>query len=83
MRHERFTYNVRVIGRMALPLLGALMAGTSFLQGGGFGLGYGVGVRAGYEDLYPALKQSFLKLAQELKPTQFASGLNLGLQSNN
>lgn len=65
---------------MALPLLGTLLAGTSFLQGGGFGLGYGVGVRAGYEDLYPALKQSFLKLAQELKGTQFSSGLSLALK---
>lgn len=65
-----------------LPL-NALMGATSFIQGGGFGLGYGVGVRAGYEDVYPALKQTFLKLAQNLKGSQFSSGLNLGLTSNN
>lgn len=65
---------------MALPILGALMGASSFIQGGGFGLGYGVGVRAGYEDLYPVLKDTFLKLALSTKPTQFSSGLNLGLQ---
>ena len=65
-----------------LPL-NLMMAGTSFLQGGGFGLGYGVGVRAGYEDLYPVLKQQLGALGKALKPSQFASGLNLGLQSNN
>lgn len=63
-----------------LPLL--TTGAQGFIQGGGFGLGYGAGVRAGYEDLYPALKSKFEELAAAFHGSQFGSGLLLGLNSS-
>ena len=51
--------------------LGAL--GTSLLQGAGFGIGYGAGIRVGYQDVYPAFKGNIEQLINLLSGAK-ASG---------
>lgn len=64
------------MAHMVLGLLGL----QGLLQGGGFGIGYGFGVRLGY-DSYGALKDMLVPQAQQARysPNPFMSHLGSGI----
>lgn len=64
---------IQLFGKLASFLPGIKELG----QGFGFGVGYGSGVRAGYEDVYPGVKDAITKLFN-LKPGHMRSGYNFG-----
>jgi hypothetical protein len=57
-------------------LIATLKSLESFTQGFGFGAGYGSGVRFGYSDLYPTMREALSKIPF------FGTGFESGTERN-
>lgn len=66
------------MAKLSGGIMGALEAVSSGTSGLAFGIGYGTGVRLGYEDVYPLVKDNAQNITRMLGLNFVEAGLRSG-----